>query len=243
MKLNKSIMDWDQLVEDECFFIGLEVLDNFPHDKVMTWQGKRYEMTVQKGTNRQGESVFFEIPREVQDPHVSACLQLFEAQPLRERVTGKSLTESIRSGISRGLSSMVLEDVWLPTSALVFFQVLAKYFPNHRPILADFDYLPTRIPGYNAPLVQKKNKERKAVELGTYLVEEGSCDIFYPTEFAYLQLLYRSVTGRTSKFLKQSAFLREYGNIEETTLKSGWNPMLEEYKNVSILLSDGERKS
>jgi hypothetical protein len=32
--VNESILDWQRPEEGDCFIIALEVLDNFPHDKV-----------------------------------------------------------------------------------------------------------------------------------------------------------------------------------------------------------------
>ncbi|KAK5827444.1 S-adenosyl-L-methionine-dependent methyltransferase [Linnemannia elongata] len=32
--INKSIFEWDTLVPDHCFFVGMEVLDNFSHDLI-----------------------------------------------------------------------------------------------------------------------------------------------------------------------------------------------------------------
>ncbi len=34
-----SIFDWKTKVEEDCFVIALEVLDNFPHDKVVRFGG------------------------------------------------------------------------------------------------------------------------------------------------------------------------------------------------------------
>ena len=46
------IFDWNQHVVGDCFVIALEVIDNFPHDKVVTIKNKFHQTyIVQSGNN------------------------------------------------------------------------------------------------------------------------------------------------------------------------------------------------
>lgn len=224
-------------MNEPCFFLGFEVLDNLPHDKVMTWQGKQYACYVKKGFNRLMEPVFFEYPKPVTDALMLRCLQQLQSRTLSERTVGADVRTALRAALSMSLEAVAREDQWLPTGAMKLMDVLNTHFPKASLVLADFDHLPTRIAGYCAPLVQSKLKGGGTREMGTYLAEEGTCDIFFPTDFAFLRRLYTAATKRQATVTKQQAFLREYADLAATTTQSGYNPLLEEYPNMSMFLS------
>lgn len=61
---------------------------------------------------------------------------------------------------------------WIPTRAMQFFDVLQRYFPAHRLVLADFDRLEQAVGspgGVNAPVVQTRFA-RRTVPVGSALV-------------------------------------------------------------------------
>jgi hypothetical protein len=129
------------------------------------------------------------------------------------------------------------EQEFLPTMAFEFIQKLNSNFPNHRLIMSDFDSLPDTIPGINAPVVQTRYKE-EMVACSSYLVQPGMFDIFFPTDFDRFQKLYSLVCKNTkSNIHSYSGFLSQYANLEKTRVKSGENPMMEYYENVSFFLS------
>ena len=47
-----------------------------------------------------------------------------------------------------------MQGVFAPTSSLQFLHVLNAHFPKHNLLLADFDTLPSTVPGANAPVVR-----------------------------------------------------------------------------------------
>jgi hypothetical protein len=124
--------------------------------------------------------------------------------------------------------------VYLPTTALRMFTVLGAYFPRHQLLLADFDALPTSVPGRNAPVVSGPGK----LDYNSYLIGMGSADIFFPTDFSLMQTIYRRVCGRESYVYKHAALMRKLGDLPKTTINDGSNPMLEDYPNFSALVSD-----
>jgi hypothetical protein len=67
-----------------------------------------------------------------------------------------------------------------------------KYnIPNAHLVISDFDSLPSQISGVNAPIVSHKGKQsHEKIYYGTYLVDRGSADIFFPTNFDLLRLMY-----------------------------------------------------
>jgi hypothetical protein len=68
-------------------------------------------------------------------------------------------------------------------------ETLWKYFPRHRLLLSDFDYLPTPIRGIDAPLVQTRQRY-SMIPCSTYLVTRGWFDIFFPTNFELMSEIY-----------------------------------------------------
>ena len=115
-----------------------------------------------------------------------------------------------------------------------FFDVLHQFFPAHRLLLADFSTLPDAIAGLNAPVVQTRH-QRRNVQVTTPYVHQGFFDIFFPTDFALMEDIYRAITGKLTRISSHHAFLRSWADVEETQVRSGENPMLSWYKNASVL--------
>jgi hypothetical protein len=173
-------------------------------------------------------------------------------------------TEKFRNLIMRftGVGEQIY---FLPTVQLLMIETICSQFPKHHVILADFDYLPQEDiilytignAIYNQPIVQKKfekslklandtegfNEEYLSGSFSTYLVPKGSCDIFFPTNFPDLQLVYactRKDVHTGSTVMKMSQFLTRYLPSEQLALmqtKSGFNPALSDYSNFSFLVS------
>ena len=94
--------------------------------------------------------------------------------------------------------------------------------------------------------MQRRDGKGGYLEYDTVLVEPGSCDIFFPTDFEALRHAHRRVCGRESAVVKSRAFFETYANVGATATASGYNPLLEDYENTSFLvtasddLDDGE---
>ncbi|WPK23801.1 hypothetical protein PUMCH_001047 [Australozyma saopauloensis] len=259
---NKSIFDWDITVEDHCFFIALEVFDNFSHDLVRydANTGVPYEGHVL--VDKLGDFYQFYTPE--LSYHTDLYLRLREngAYPILPQ------TQSF-GGRLKQLASMIpftrkvdnihpllhsptkiawqnklfpLKDnltpgEFIPTRLLQFFRILKHRFPEHSLICSDFHSFSNTIPGYyNAPVVQTVLKDRM-VDVSTFMCHQGYFDIMFATDFNQARDLYRQVTGKLAKVEHHREFLEQWADVEATTTKKGENPMLEFYKNVSFMVS------
>lgn len=260
--INKSIFKWDKTVDQPCFFIALEVFDNFAHDLV------RYDATT--GEPYEGyvlvdeEGDFYEFFAPELSYYTNAFLNLRESGkypvlPQAQTMAGRLKTlstlipyltdkESIHPLLhsSTGLSlrnrfapfkDNLTPGEFVPTRLLQFFQILKHRFPNHSLVSSDFHSLPNSINGYyNAPVVQTIIQD-KMVDVSTYMCHQGYFDIMFPTDFDLASDLYRKVTGKLAKVELHQEFLEKWADVELTTTKKGENPMLDFYKNVSFMVS------
>lgn len=151
---------------------------------------------------------------------------------------------------------------FIPSGSFMFMKTLVKFFPRHCFIMSDFDYLPPTVSAYNGPVVQTRYKG-KTVGSSTYLLQKGLCDIFFSTDFYLLEGVYKrlyakEVENRRTNFcenatstedgpeldvevLKHREFCEEYTEHSVMKTSSGYNPILDDFSNVSFLV--GETKS
>lgn len=259
---NKSIFDWKQTVEEHCYFIALEVFDNFSHDLV------RYDATT--GVPYEGHVLvdkhgdFYQFYTPELSYHTDLFLQLREngsypILPQTQCMSGrlKQLASMIPFNPKMDLIHPLLHSSaklklqnrfyplkdnltpgeFIPTRLLQFFRILKHKFPEHSLICSDFHSFSNTIPGYhNAPVVQTVLQD-KMVDVSTFMCHQGYFDIMFPTDFNLAQDLYRQVTGKLAKVEHHSEFLEQWADVEATTTKRGENPMLDFYKNVSFMVS------
>ena len=112
------------------------------------------------------------------------------------RFTGDML-RGIGRGVGGGKSGSHADDrsEWFPTTSLQLLHVLRHYIPGHHVLLADFSMLPPTVSGTLGPVVSSKGAETngRALDHATYLVAQGTADIFFPTDFAALHYVYQRV--------------------------------------------------
>lgn len=259
--INKSIFAWDTVVENHCFFIALEVFDNFAHDVV------RYDL--ESGVPHQGyvlvddDGDMYEFFSPELSHYTSAFLGLREngrhpVLPQASTMMGRckrlaSLVPLVNTDAIHPLLHLPTKLRWknrivplkdnltagefVPTRLLQFFQILKHRFPNHLLISSDFHSLPNAMKGYyNAPVVQTVVKDRM-VDVSTYMCHQGYFDIMFPTDFALASDMYRQVTGKLAKVELHREFLEQWADVDGTTTKKGENPMLDFYRNVSFMVS------
>jgi hypothetical protein len=166
--INKSIFEWDQIIPSPCYFLAMEVFDNFAHDAI------RYDHVTEEplqGTvliDAHGEFYEFYVPQI--DPVASRFLRVRDAA-----TGGRHPHPLLQTRMLRKLKTALpfapnLSDPeYIPTRLMQFFDILGKYFPSHRLVTSDFHDLPDTIRGVNAPVVQTRY-QRRTVPVTTPLV-------------------------------------------------------------------------
>lgn len=246
--INKSIFDWDQTEDRPCYFIALEVIDNFAHDIL------RYSIS---STESNGKNQIYPpgTPLQTQiciDPTTSAMEEEYEliSDPLIQRYLHYRQMAGYRSPIQplsvknrlRQLlpfAPNVSDPEFLPTMQMYFLEILRDKFPQHRLLLSDFDSLPTEVPGMDAPVVQTRQR-MCMIPCSTYLVTRGWFDIFFPTNFELMASIYRLLMPqrlRKPVVMKHAQFLDKYSDPANTTTRNGERPILTHFHNVKFLLT------
>lgn len=258
--INRSIFTWDQYISSPCFFLALEVIDNFAHDQI------RYspdtESPLQSNVLISDTGEFYETYSPDIDPVAARFFRV------RDAACEFAFTHPLRwsrmvRGVRRYLpfAPNLSEPEWIPTRLMQFFDVLQKYFPAHKLLLSDFHSLPNALPGVNAPVVQTRYK-RRTVPVSTPLVSsqkernlpffhtqkeipptkptttqvrQGYFDILFPTDFAVMSSVYSALTGKFGQVLTHGDFMGRWAYTGETTTANGDNPLLSWYQNASVM--------
>lgn len=260
--INKSIFKWDTTVDSHCYFIALEVFDNFAHDLV------RYDNAT--GIPHEGHVLvdgkgdFYQFFTPQLSHYTNALLRMREHghYPVLPRldtlhgqwqrlksiipfVTNKDAIHPLLHSSTKlhwanklnPLKDNLSRGEFIPTRLLHFFQVLKHRFPNHSLISSDFHSLPNTMPGYyNAPVVQTVIQDRM-VDVSTYMCHQGYFDIMFPTDFNLASDLYRLSTNKHPKVELHREFLEQWADIDAIATRKGEHPMLDFYKNVSFMTS------
>ncbi|KAJ1950700.1 hypothetical protein IWQ62_006524, partial [Dispira parvispora] len=166
--INRSILEWDTPVPGHCFFLAMEVIDNFSHDLV------RYdpvtEQAYQGTVLTDGRGEYQEVFEPLSDPLITRYLRL------RQQTGYRSPLFHPRQRFERRLRNCLpfppnlTKGEFLPTRTLQLFEVLRDYFPRHRLVLSDFYTLPDAIAGIDGPVVQTRYRQTM-VPCSTYLVQ------------------------------------------------------------------------
>jgi hypothetical protein len=232
--INSSIFDWKQYVSSPCYFLALEVFDNFAHDalKYDFETGEPFQCSVV--IDSRGE--FFEYYSRDLDPVAIQFLQRRDAactgypHPLQ----GLGLKHHLLSLLP--FRSNLSQPEYIPTRLMQFFDILYQKFPNHKLITSDFHFLPEAIPGINAPVVQTRYK-RVTIPVSTPLVHQGYFDILFPTDFQVVEAMYTAMTGKFARTYSHEEFMSGRADIGETQTRNGENPLLSWYKNASVMIT------
>ena len=159
--VNRSIFDWDSYVHSPCFFLALEVIDNFAHDTVR--YDCRTELPLQGAVMIDAHGEFHDYDTPMLDPLVSRFLRVRQAAaqrpfPMPLLKNPPRFVRNVRNALP--FAPALTQPEYLPTRLLQFFEILNSYFPAHRLVVSDFNALPDTVPGFNAPVVQTRYKRR-----------------------------------------------------------------------------------
>ncbi|KAF5355337.1 hypothetical protein D9758_006079 [Tetrapyrgos nigripes] len=193
--VHKSIFHWAVREPAPCFFLAMEVIDNFAHDVV------RYDLDTlepyQGIVTVDDKGDFDMIYTKVNDPLISSFLKLRERlkhslpiNPLFQKFpTARKLYRNMP------FAANLSKEEYIPTRLLSLIQTLRNHFPRHRLLLSDFAFLPDTIPGVNAPVVQTRI-QNTTVPCQTLTVHQGVFDIFFPTNFEHLRDMYEFILSQ-----------------------------------------------
>ncbi|ORY80359.1 S-adenosyl-L-methionine-dependent methyltransferase [Protomyces lactucae-debilis] len=257
--INKSIFDWDTVVPEPCFFLAMEVFDNFAHDAIRydLLTGQPYQALV--AVDEAGD--FHELLSPNIDPHARRYLRLRDKSS-RASATHPSLKVPLKLRQLRAmlpLAPNLTSPEFIPTRLMQFLDILLAKFPQHRLLASDFSSLPDAMEGVIAPVVQTRYKG-SMVPCSTYMVLPGYFDIMFPTRWEEMNAMYSELSGAQSsrgyfhhvthqqprlagaaglkgKVYTHAAFLEDWGDVEATTTQSGENPMLDFYQNAAFFAS------
>ena len=238
---NCSFLEWKKVENRPVTVLFSEVFDNLPQDRIrFNEQGDLEQalvLTNDEARYHDEQGRYTEIFVPAQDPLIIDTVNVLDSVGYQ----WPSLSR-IREAIYDvwPLTAFPFARPWssefVPTIITRFFRKLVGYFPQHQMIISDFDELPECIPGHGAPLVQTRFDE-ETVACSTYLLQRGLFDIFFPLNFPLLAKLYQNISGRESCLLKHRKFCEQYMNVKMTRTKSGYNPLLEDFRNVSLILN------
>lgn len=233
--INRSIFDWNVYIHTPCFFLALEVIDNFGHDALRYDPDNSTPLQGSVLIDESGE--MFDFYERTLDPLVTRYLKIRDTvarAPFTTPVSGPKILRTLRHSLPLAPNLTIPE--YLPTRLMQFFDILSTYFPAHRLIVADFNAFPSSdtVSGLNAPVVQTRY-ERRNVQVSTPFVHQGYFDIFFPTDFQLMEDMYRAITGKLTRVSSQENFLRNWADTEATMTRSGENPLLSWYRNADVM--------
>ncbi|TFK26216.1 DUF185-domain-containing protein [Coprinopsis marcescibilis] len=186
---HQSIFHWKKREPHPCYFIAMEVADNFAHDVV------RYDLDTMEPLQglvtitEQGDFDIVYTP--VTDPLISSTLgirsSLRHNPPVNRFLRDSPFLRKAYTSLP--FAPNLSKEEYIPTRLLSLLQTLRNHFPRHRLLLSDFSSLPDTIPGINAPVVQTRFRNT-TIPCSTLLVKQGYFDIFFPTNFEHLRDMY-----------------------------------------------------
>ncbi|EGR27457.1 hypothetical protein IMG5_195690 [Ichthyophthirius multifiliis] len=235
--INEDFLNYKVINKNEEYYvIFLEVLDNMPHDRV--YEGK-YESLVQF-SDQFGNENLKEIQQEIKDDLIKEIMEYYNSLPEIDHIEEKKYSYSFLQNIINIYYRQKRENVFVPTFFLKTLKHIKQNIPNHKIILSDFDSLNQKEQiGKNAPIVSKKlEKSHEKLDYDTYLVKRGEADIFFPTNFRFIQHMYKQIMGKNGMALKSYQFMNLYSRQQWTETKSGYNPLKEDFGNTSFFITE-----
>jgi Putative S-adenosyl-L-methionine-dependent methyltransferase len=191
--IHGSIFDWDKYVPEPCWILAQEVVDNFAHDAIrydpftaapmqacvlIDAEGDMYEIFIPEIDPVAKR--FLQVRRTAcHPPHsrsshrpdwierLKLSLPLSGSAPYRYPLDGPEWLRRLKYNMP--FAPNLTEPEYIPTKLMEFFDILVEWFPKHRLLLSDFNYLPDTVKGYNAPVVQTRY-QRRTITVSTPLV-------------------------------------------------------------------------
>jgi len=203
--------------------LGMEVLDNLPHDKVRAKSRKKVEHAeIHQHPNGEYEEIFTPI----QDPLITKVLN---SVPSYQRT---------------------ISPTWIPTVACGLLQHILAKRKQCAIVFADFDWLPppdlddrhsSSHPQRVSALAEGEPivTDMQGNDHECYIQAPPRCDILFPTDFSQLACFVQHRRKDLEVVVqKQSSFLEQYGreHVQKTeNWLTGYTPLLQDFANCSVL--------
>ncbi|KAI0730714.1 DUF185-domain-containing protein [Earliella scabrosa] len=192
---NQSIFRWNTSEPAPCYFLAMEVIDNFAHDLIRydlrTLEPYQGIVTVDKSGD------FSSYYTKITDPLISSFLALRRylnhPPPISRLLKLSSTFRTFYTNLP--FAPNLSPPEYIPTRLLTLLRTLRRHFPRHRLLLSDFSSLPNAIQGINAPVVQTRF-QNTMVPCETLFVRQGYFDIFFPTNFENLRDMYEHILAQ-----------------------------------------------
>lgn len=84
---NSSILDFNKKINEQCFVIGMEILDNMPHDRLFSDGDQFTKQAMIHIDNQDGNEVLRETHELIDDPLVKDFLKYLETMPDEDHIT------------------------------------------------------------------------------------------------------------------------------------------------------------
>ncbi|CEJ04610.1 hypothetical protein RMCBS344292_18565 [Rhizopus microsporus] len=210
-RFDQSIFDWNRVVTEQCFVLGLEVMTRLGHDMIQSRDNTQYQGLVCIDSQGHHHQLFEPVGN---DPLINRYLTF------RKKLKTPSSDRAWR----QFRLSLANSYEFIPTRLFQLLDILRTYFPGHRLILTDYSHLPHTIEGINAPMVQACYKDRM-VRCKTFRLPPGWYDIMFPINFELVKEMYLLMSHKNVKLLSYEDFVERY---ERTKKRSS---------NVKILLT------
>lgn len=220
--IHQSIFNWNELINEQVLIIGIEILDNFAHDKILIEKNKIFEIFI----NEKREEILIEL----NDPFIEFYLN--------NNHFDSNLITKLFSNLFKENETKI---IYIPTFQLKLLFLIQKYFPNSNLLLADFSHF-LKETHYNEPIIQKKifnHQKWNTIEYSNYFKSPYDCDILFPTNFNHLKNSFDKImkNRKNSKIINHRDFMLNYNqNLNDTCLKDGYNPILEDYSNFKYFI-------
>lgn len=84
---NSSILDFNKKINDHCFIIGMEILDNMPHDRVYLEDGEiTKQAMIEISEDKNGNEVLNEVREDIDDVLILEFMKHLESMPQKDHI-------------------------------------------------------------------------------------------------------------------------------------------------------------
>jgi hypothetical protein len=237
---------------DGVVLVMMEVLDNVPNDGVRPKKSHSGWEEAHVDPRSGVPALKFEP---VSDPWIQYTLPYYEH-------LGRGLSSSFTSFFSKLADPGAADLLYVPSGAAALFWNVFQQLSTWTKgplwgIVADFDAFPYPMPGILGPVIQSK-KLSKNVEVQSWdelrdkmnlLGPEEACqwDIMFPTDFEATSHMIHDMLQNVgynqyaSDIQQHGSFFGQFGPSQLAQTQSGYNPLLQDYRNMQVLSWEANR--